>query len=174
MTAKTSSALNTQADDNVTSNSNKENTGTRVRTLLKDMIDSFVNATDSIASVANYRAKTTGKVIDTDGAWGGMAEVTLTDAATVALDLSTGFDFTVTLGGNRTLGNATNVQVGQRGRIRVVQDGTGSRTLSFSSNYEFAGGSAPTLTTTASAQDILYYDCISATRILVLNVLDIS
>lgn len=174
MTAKTSAALNTQADDNVTSNSNKENTGTRVRTLLKDIIDSMVNRTDEIVSVANYRAKTTGKIINTDGAWGAMAEVTLTDAASIALDLDTGFDFAVTLTGNRTLSNATNVQVGQRGRIRVVQDGTGSRTLSFGANYEFAGGSAPTLTTTANAQDILYYDCISATRILVLNTLDIS
>lgn len=142
------------------------------RTTIDDIGTRVVTANKT--STSDYRAKTTGKIIDTDGAWGAMAEVTLTDGASISLDLDTGFDFAVTLAGNRTLSNATNVQVGQKGRIRVVQDATGSRTLSFGSNYEFAGGSAPTLTTTANAQDVLYYDCISATRILVTSVLDIS
>ena len=41
--------------------------------------------------------------------------------------------------------------------ISVIQDGTGSRTLSFNSNYKFVGGTAPTLTTTASARDVLVF-----------------
>lgn len=126
------------------------------------------------ATTADYRSNTADKLLSTDQTWSAMAEVTLTDAATVALDLSTGFDFTVTLAGNRTLGNPTNVKVGQKGRIRVVQDGTGSRTLAYASYYKFAGGTAPVLTTTASAEDYLFYDCVSATKIIVSAVLDVS
>jgi hypothetical protein len=98
--------------------------------------------------------------------WEAMGEVALTDAATIAVDLSTGFDFRVTLADNRTLGNPTNVKVGQRGRFRITQDGTGSRTLAFASNYEFASGTAIILSTAINSQDVIYYDCISASRIL--------
>jgi hypothetical protein len=107
------------------------------------------------------RATTPARIFDA------MAEVTLTDAASIAVDFSTGFDFVVTLGGNRSLANGSGLKVGQRGRIRVVQDGTGSRTLSFGTDYEFTGGVAPVLSTAASAQDILYYDIIAAGRVFV-------
>ena len=125
-------------------------------------------------TTAQWRDNTADKLLSTDQVWDAMAEVTLSDGANIALDLSTGFDFTVTLGGNRTLDNPTNAKVGQRGRIRVVQDGTGSRTLSFGTSYEFVVGTAPTLTTTASAEDVLYYDVISSTRILITVARDIS
>ena len=125
-------------------------------------------------TTAQWRDNTADKLLSTDQVWGAMAEVTLTDGANIALDLSTGFDFTVTLAGNRTLDNPTNAKVGQRGRIRVVQDGTGSRTLAFGANYEFAGGTAPTLSTDPDAEDLLYYDVISATRVFVSFVGDIS
>lgn len=91
--------------------------------------------------------------------------VTLTDAATVAVDLSSGADFKLTLGGNRTLGNPTNTTVGQSGEIYVYQDATGSRTLSLSSNWITPGGSGITLTTDASAEDVLSYKVETATRI---------
>ena len=129
---------------------------------------------NEVATAAEYRHNTADKVLETVIVWAAMAEVSLSDGATIAWDMETGIDFEVELGGNRTLGNPTNTQVGKRGRIRVVQDGTGSRTLAYSSNIEFAGGEAPTLTTDASAEDVLYYDCISATRILIGSVLDIS
>lgn len=82
---------------------------------------------------------------------------TLTDAATIAVDMSTACNFTVTLGGNRTLGNPTNATAGQSGSIFIVQDGSGSKTLAYSSDWEFAGGSAPTLSTGANAIDRLDY-----------------
>jgi hypothetical protein len=93
-----------------------------------------------------------------------LTPVTLTDAATVAVDLSTGINFVVTLGGNRTLGNPTNTKDGQTGRIRVVQDGTGSRTLSFAANWKRQGG-APTLSTAAGAIDFIDYEVVSSTYI---------
>lgn len=123
------------------------------------------NLTAKEATVAHYRANTADRILTTDIVWSSMAEVTLTDAATIAWDMSTGFDFVVTLGGNRTLGNPTNTKVGQRGRIRVVQDGTGSRTLTKSSNHKTAGGAALTLSTPAASVDYIDYDVVSSTNI---------
>ena len=82
---------------------------------------------------------------------------TLTDGATVTPDFAVANNFTLTLGGNRTLANPTNLTAGQSGAIYLVQDGTGSRTLSYGSQYDFEGGTAPTLTTTANAVDVLVY-----------------
>ncbi len=82
---------------------------------------------------------------------------TLTDASTIAWDASSNQVAKVTLGGNRTLGAATNQVDGAVYVLTVIQDGSGSRTLSFNSNYKFTGGSAPTLTTTASAKDVIVF-----------------
>lgn len=89
----------------------------------------------------------------------------LTDAATITPDLSLANHFTVTLGGNRTLANPTNPTAGQSGLIVITQDATGSRTLAYGTYWKFPGGSAPTLTTTANAVDLLAYYCESTTRI---------
>lgn len=89
----------------------------------------------------------------------------LTDAATIAVDASASCNFSVTLGGNRTLGNPTNLVAGQSGSIFITQDGTGSRTLAYSSYWKFPGGTAPTLSTAASATDRIDYIVRSATFI---------
>ena len=90
---------------------------------------------------------------------------TLTDGANISVDLGANQNFTVTLAGNRTLDNPTNIVVGQTGSIFIVQDATGSRTLSFGSYYDFAGGTAPTLTTAAAAVDRIDYVVRPATSI---------
>lgn len=90
---------------------------------------------------------------------------TLTDAATITPDFGANQNFTVTLGDNRTLANPTNIVVGQTGSIFLVQDGTGSRTLSFGTYYDFAGGTAPTISTTAAAVDRIDYIVRTATSI---------
>ena len=84
---------------------------------------------------------------------------TLSDGATITPDCTASNNFTVTLGGNRTLANFSNLSscVGQSGHIMVVQDGTGSRTLAFGADYYFPGGTTPTLTTSANAHDMLSY-----------------
>jgi len=83
--------------------------------------------------------------------------VALTDGTTITADFALANNFSVTLAGNRTLANPTNLTVGQSGVIKVTQDGTGSRTLAYGSNWDFAAGTVPTLTTTANAVDILAY-----------------
>ena len=82
---------------------------------------------------------------------------TLTDASTISWDASANQVTSVTLGGNRTLGAASNQIDGGVYLISIIQDGTGSRTVTFNSNYKFVGGSAPTLTTDASARDVLVF-----------------
>ena len=100
--------------------------------------------------------------------------VSLTDAASIAYDMDDGVNATVTLGGNRTLANPTNITVGQSGVIFVKQDSTGSRTLSYGSAWSFAGGTAPTLTTTASALDAIAYSVESTSNIVATAILNIS
>lgn len=89
----------------------------------------------------------------------------LTDGATITPDFSASCNFSVTLGGNRTLANPTNMVAGQSGSIFVSQDGTGNRTLAFGSYWDFANGTAPSLTTTASAVDRIDYIVRSSTSI---------
>jgi len=90
---------------------------------------------------------------------------TLTDGATITPNFALNNSFTVTLGGNRTLANPTNLVAGQSGVFIINQDGTGSRTLAYGTNYDFGGGTAPTLTTTANAQDMIAYFVVSTSRI---------
>jgi len=90
---------------------------------------------------------------------------TLTDAASISIDLAASNNFAVVLAGNRTLANPTNVVAGQSGSIFISQDGTGSRTLAYGSQYDFAGGTAPTLSTAASSVDRIDYLVRSSTSI---------
>jgi len=83
--------------------------------------------------------------------------VSLTDAASIAVDFNTGQNFAITLAGNRTLENPTNCVAGQVGSIFIVQDGTGSRTLAFGSNWGFPDGTAPVISTSINAVDRLDY-----------------
>ena len=85
------------------------------------------------------------------------AESTLTDQATVTWDASTQDVCKLTLGGNRTLAAASNGTTGQFISILVIQDGTGSRTLTWNAVFEFAADTAPTLTTTASKGDVFVF-----------------
>ena len=90
---------------------------------------------------------------------------TLTDGATITPDFAADCNFTVTLGGNRTIANPTNITAGQSGSIFIVQDATGSRTLSWGSSWDFPGGTAPTLSTAANAVDRIDYIVRSSTSI---------
>jgi hypothetical protein len=84
-----------------------------------------------------------------------------TDGATVTFDLDVSNTHTVTLGGNRTLA-LSNADVGQKFIIRLVQDGTGSRTVTWFSTIKWPGGVTPTLTTTANKTDVFGFICTSA------------
>jgi hypothetical protein len=88
----------------------------------------------------------------------------LTDATTIAVDLSRTNNFTLTIDGNRTLGNPTNVVAGQAGVIVITQGSTGG-TLAYASYYDFAGGTAPTLSVGTGKVDVFCYYVQSSTRL---------
>lgn len=82
---------------------------------------------------------------------------TLSDGASIAWNLSSQQVAKVTLGGNRTLANPSNMVDGGTYILRVSQDGTGSRTLAYGAAYKWPLGSVPVLSTTINALDILTF-----------------
>ena len=97
----------------------------------------------------------TGKVKFNDAAYN--PEETLTDASTISWDSQAAPVAKVTLAGNRTINAATNGVAGQFVSLLVIQDGTGSRTLTWNAAYEFKNDTAPTLTSTASKGDVFVF-----------------
>ena len=85
------------------------------------------------------------------------SETTLTDGSSITWNASTEDVAKVTLAGNRTLGSASSGSTGQFISLLIIQDGTGSRTLTWNAAYEFAADTAPTLTTTASKGDLFVF-----------------
>ena len=115
--------------------------------------------------------------LDTAQTWtkGQRGEITaLTDGATITPDFADSNNFSVTLGGGRTLANPSNLTAGQSGCIWITQDGTGSRTLAYGSYWDFTGGTAPTLSTAASSTDCLVYSVQSSTRITATLITNLS
>jgi hypothetical protein len=102
----------------------------------------------------------------------------LTDAATVAVDMSLSNNFnllmTSTIGNTRVLGQPSNQVAGQSGSIFVTQDGTGSRALTYHGDWKWAGGTAPTLSTAANAVDRIDYIVAAANKIHAVATLDVK
>ena len=94
-----------------------------------------------------------------------MAPAALTSGATITPDFNAGANFTLTLAHNATLANPSNLQAGDSGLIEITQDGTGSRTLAYGTQWKFPGG-APTLSTAAGSVDVLTYYAPTTGRIL--------
>jgi hypothetical protein len=125
----------------------------------------------SVSSVA-FGTSNLGKKIAVSGA--AIATiVSLTDGTSISVDFNTSQNFAVMLTGNRTLESPSNCVAGQTGSIFVMQNVSGGKTLSFGTNWKFATGTAPTLTTTASAMDRLDYIVFSSTAIHTVATLDV-
>ena len=124
---------------------------------------------DGVTSAIQKQLGTKGDAfLDVSQNWtkGQQGEISaLTSAATITIDMADSNNFSVTLAHNATFANPSNDTAGQAGSIFITQDGTGSRTASFGTDWEFAGGTAPTLTTTASATDRIDYVIRSGTSI---------
>jgi len=139
-----------------------------------DRTISLPNASGTLALTSDLSAYAS---LDTAQTWtkGQRGEITaLTDGATITPDFADSNNFSVTLGGNRTLANPSNLTAGQSGCIWITQDGTGSRTLAYGSYWDFTGGTAPTLTTAASSTDCIVYAVQSSTRITATLITNLS
>ena len=108
-------------------------------------------ASKTLTADANGLTKITGAVLN--------VEDTLTDQATIAWDVIASPVAKVTLGANRTLAapSGSTPAAGQFIALTVIQDGTGSRTLTWNATYEFTEDTAPTLTTTANKGDLFIF-----------------
>ena len=108
-------------------------------------------ASKTLTADANGLTKITGAVLN--------VEDTLTDQATIAWDVIASPVAKVTLGANRTIAapSGTTPAAGQFIALTVIQDGTGSRTLTWNATYEFTEDTAPTLTTTANKGDLFIF-----------------
>lgn len=93
------------------------------------------------------------------------APVALTSSASITPDGDAGFNFTLTLGHSGQLENPSNFDVGRSGLIVITQDGAGSRTLSYGTNWKFPGG-APVLSTAIGAVDVLSYYVVTSSLII--------
>jgi len=84
-------------------------------------------------------------------------EATLSDGATPAWNALTQPVAKITIAGNRTIGAASGGVSGQFISLLIIQDGTGSRTMTWNAAYEFKDDTAPTLTTTANKGDLFVF-----------------
>ena len=84
-------------------------------------------------------------------------EATLTDGATPSWNALTQPVAKITIAGNRTIGAASGGVAGQFISLLIIQDGTGSRTMTWNAAYEFKDDTAPTLTTTAAKGDLFVF-----------------
>ena len=138
--------------------------------------DAVLTTTTNTANTANTTANAAATLTAVQTFTAGQrGEVTaLTDASSIATDLALSNNFAITLGGNRTLANPTNITAGQSGSIFITQDGTGSRTLAYGTNFKFVAGTAPTLSTAAASVDRIDYVVASATKIHAVASLDVK
>ena len=112
------------------------------------------------------KAETTANGLQVNGTAVATTDTDTSNTGSVTLDFGANQNFVLTLTGNVTLANPSTEQVGQSGFITFIQDGTGSRTVSLGTDYETAGGAGLTLTSTASATDIVPYVVVASGRIL--------
>lgn len=156
----TAAALDVDTDDTLAADSD---TVVPSQAAVKAYVDGAVAGGVTYATAAEVQAGTeSAKAIAPDQLIAAAAPQTLTDGATIAWDMAAGFNAKVTLGGNRTLGTPTNPKAGLTYSLAVIQDATGSRTMTWPSAFDWGTTGAPTLTTTASKRDRITLFCTDA------------
>lgn len=118
----------------------------------------------SFATAAEFRAGVAAaKALAPKAAFDAAVPVALAiTAGAVALDLSTGFNFTLSMTGDAELSTPSNVKPGQTGCIEITQDGTGTRLLTYAAGYVFADAVAPALSTAPGSLDLLFYQVLAS------------
>ena len=143
--------------------------GTNISIMGKAGENSIIATGDGSVELYHDNSKkfeTTANGITVTGTAIATTDTDTSNSGTVDLDFAAKQNFVLTLTGNITSLTASNEQVGQSGFIVFIQDGTGGRTVSLHGDYETAAGAGLTLTSTASATDIVPYVVAASSRIL--------
>jgi hypothetical protein len=130
------------------------------------VIDTDTLTVDTGNNRVGIGTATPAATLEVDGNAIAKTDTDTTNTGSVTLDFGANQNFVLTLTGNVTLANPTTEQVGQSGFIVFIQDGTGGRTVSLGTDYETAGGAGLTLSSAASATDIVPYVVAASGRIL--------
>jgi len=169
----TSGRIDISTDEASTAVANFRNTSTGAALICRTALgnDGFrVENNGNVSVTGSMTVSGTGQY--TGGQRG--AVTTLTDAGAIYPNFAAANNFTLTIAGNRTIHNPTNQTAGQHGVIRINQDGTGGRVPAFASNWKFPGGTAPTFSTAANAQDLLAYYVAASGTILAQLITDLK
>lgn len=146
--------------DSTYSSSNKPSSAT-LKTDLQTIETGF-NALETAAATKTGAETLTNKSLTKptiDGHVTGYATYTPGVGATATLDCAADNRHSITMpAGNITIA-LSNITVGQVILVEITQDSGGSRTVTWFSTIRWAGGSAPTLTTTASKRDVFGFIC---------------
>ena len=137
---------------------NDANNETMLSATQDGAVDLYHNNVKKIETTANGITVTGTAIATTD--------TDATNTGSVTLDFATKQNFVLTLTGNVTLANPSTEQVGQSGFIAFIQDGTGGRTVALGTDYETPAAAGLTLTSTASATDLVPYLVVASNRIL--------
>jgi len=131
------------------------NGGTGLTSLTAGYIP-YGNGTSAFGNESNLSYDSTNNRLGVVGT-GYSPNITLSDAATIAWDTTTGQVATFTfVSSNRTMGAPTSLVSGAFYALAVIQN-AGSNTLTWNSVFKWANGTAPTLSTAAAAQDYFVF-----------------
>lgn len=119
----------------------------------------------SFATSGQYLSAASGVALSPDVVWSTGVEAVATYTPTFTPALDQFINAKMTLTGNLVLANPSVLKPGQSGRIRLIQDATGGRTITYGSVWKKAASDPSALSTAAGAVDILHYDVIDATTI---------
>ena len=143
---------------------------------LADAVPALASGNAALSDLSSKVSKAgdvvSGTLVVTSQSYGTVGS--FTGSGVITLDFGANNNHVVTLEGNSTLAAPTSASGGQAGAVVIHQDGTGSRTLAYSGGWSFAGGTAPTLTTTASGTDILVYYCSDSSTFNASTILDVQ
>jgi hypothetical protein len=151
--------------------------GSVFKTFFRDTPYTLPNATDTslggveLATAAEIRSGDSGALAITPSAsLASAAYVAVTYASTITLNHNEGFHRSVTLTGNPTFANPTNVRVGYPLVIAIKQDATGNRVPTWGTNFK-TGGANIVLSTAANVEDLVIFHARSATQLVYLGII---
>lgn len=143
---------------------------------ISDFVQSLLNDSDAATARATLVAAALSEAQTFTGGQRGTITALSSSSNTMTPNLNTNNLFSHTFTENTTLANPSNIAsaVGQGGAIFLTQHASAPKTLSFGSYWMFEGGTAPTITATNDAADLILYLVRSSTHIDALALLDMQ